>query len=327
MAYSSGTATDYLNLLSLLKTFLTSTALSSLSPSQAWTFNRDATPPTLETGSGVAPLYGTSSTAVGEREVEVQFPGLAGTDAFYGNITAYQDAPNNLYNWAIYGCTGYNSGEAADQQPGLSPVAIMSLWNSSIPYWFFASGRRCIVVAKISTVYEVMYLGCILPYGTPSQTPYPVFVGATSGNYSYRFSSAITDHRAFWDAGGGVAFHLTSGNWGIVSNYSTSGSTGNDNGGIVTFPFSGSTQNTNFVSQCHPNADGSYALTPIELIQSNFGTTPNNCNTLGALDGIYHVSGFNLGAEDTITVSGQTYLVVPDTFRTARQNYVAILEA
>jgi hypothetical protein len=60
-----------------------------------------------------------------------------------------------------------------------------------------------------------------------------------------------------------------------------------------------------------------YPLLPVTLNDS----TPN---IYGELDGIYFVSGFNNAVENTITIGGDTYLVVQDVWRTSHIDYYAM---
>ena len=58
-----------------------------------------------------------------------------------------------------------------------APSAASLEW--SIPYWFLADGRRVIIVAKITTVYEHAYLGFLDAYATPGEWTYPLVVGVS----------------------------------------------------------------------------------------------------------------------------------------------------
>lgn len=332
MSFVSGTATDYLDLLSKLKAFLTTDAtLAGLTPPQTWVVNRDVSPPQLAP-SGTVPLF--SGILPGDREIQLQWKGLAGTDNFYGSITAYHDTANDIYNWSLRGQVGYSVPASLEGQPGVSNASIISLWNQSMPYWIFGNGRRVILVVKVSTTYEMLYIGSILQYGTPSQMPYPFFFGATQGySYTVRFSTSDFRHRAFFDPGAmGAYFRDTAGVWRVVANeYSNTGGTPQDGNTTFTYPYGGSSINRALVAQLRQNQDLTYTLTPVEIIQSNYSvvspTIPINENVWGALDGVYHITGFGLGSEDTVTVGGVTYLVFADTSRTGAQNYVALKEA
>ena len=321
-------------LLGIIKTFLTTNAtLAALTPPQTWTANRDTFTPTI---AQKTLTLSSNSAAIADREVQLQWNGLAGTDNYYGSIVAYHDAGSGVYNLAFRANTGYNSSAGWDTQPGYSPTVYLSLWNSAITYYLWASGRRMMISCQIATtVWESAYMGLILPYATPSQAPYPMFLGGTSGFTSpggqgtWTYADAHACHRAYWDPGlNGAFLYGTDGVWHQCANLSDNTPiTPDDAGYVALFPYSGNSANRILAQNMHPNLDNSYTLTPIELVQSNYPTIPSNCQTWGALDGIYHITGSGVGVGSVITIGGSSYLVMQDVSRTGHQNYTAILEA
>lgn len=107
-------------------------------------------------------------------------PGNTGADSIYVGAIAYSNAVG-YYNWRLGGSTGYTSGNTFTNQPGYvgTPGPHIPLWNSTITYWFVASGRRVVIIAKISAQYESAYLGFPIQYPTPSSWPYPLIVGGS----------------------------------------------------------------------------------------------------------------------------------------------------
>jgi hypothetical protein len=218
-AYTNGTATDYKNLLSLLRTFLTThTDLVNASPSQAWTEMR--------------------WDASDEYELILKGPGLSGGDEIYVGIQTFSNAGQDYYDWVLQGYTGWIDGVGFQSQPGAIPSwePCMALSDGSLPYWFVADGRRFIVVTRVSSIYQACYLGFLLPYGLPSQLPYPLVVGGSiTGQNGYRYSVTGTSHRHFVDPGAYVSsndneasifstLRLLHGDWVPIRNwYGTSG--------------------------------------------------------------------------------------------------------
>ena len=330
MSAVSGTATDYLNLLSLLRTFLTTDAtLTGLG--QNWT----------ELATNSTPYSHTDVAQVNTVEFEtyLKAPGLSTTEQIYINIGAYQNLATGLYNWRLTGALGYISGNTYFNQPGISPQAFMLLWDASIPYWFIANGQRVIVVAQVSGNYEMCYLGKFLPDGTPGQYPYPLFIGGTAGDgtpvpgtagddpaAANRLHSDVTNfHGAFFDPA--AAFHLdVSAGWQVWNHWQggndahASGSTNQinpyaDDGTTGT----GETTTPGQLKWLVQNIDGSYPLMPVRMEQ----VTPN-INLLGTLDGVFATTGAGSSSGSTVTVGGVTYYVFQDTFRSANQNFVAL---
>jgi hypothetical protein len=317
MAYETGTATNHLDLLNQLVTFLTTNSgLTGASPSQAWTVNRNVVPPTTPNPAG-API----ST---DREVQLQAPGLAGTDEWFCSITTNTNVAADTYNWLLYGQVGYLPIQGAALQPGGMPSpVVLPLWENTIDFWFVANGRRCIVVAKVSGTYHMMYLGAMLPYGTPSQYPYPMFVGGSNGVVANRWSDAGHSSRNFWNPGqpSSCALYYLDGTWQYLGNTDINGNP-SDNQNV--WPYGGDSNVRALIANTRENLDGSYPILPMELMDV---TGYPSQNVLGTLDGIYWVPGFDLAAEDTLDIGGQTYLIVQNIFQTDTANYCALLLA
>ncbi|MFW6090091.1 MAG: hypothetical protein ACODAB_10080 [Gemmatimonadota bacterium] len=236
----------------------------------------------------------------GERELILRGPGLADQDEIYVSIMSYSSESGDYYNWALRGHTGFVDDNDTDSQPGtFGPVAVL-LFQSSIPYWLSVTGRRINLVARVSTRYMSCGLGLIRPQATPDEYPYPVYIGGCiAGAPAERWDREESDHAFPWDG----PIH---------------------DGDRMRVRFvDGSTQQYNV----HPfenedvyrplNGDEDYALE--RLILS--GADPEN--VIGYVDGIYHITGFGLSAEDIVPVDGVDHLVVPNIYRNGFNDYVA----
>lgn len=309
MAWETGTATNQADLLAKIVTFLTTnTTLVGLG--QEWT----------DLGAASGQTSGTW----------LMGPGLAGTDDIYVGIQGVSDVPNDTYGIQVEGAAGFNAAQSFTGQTGASPDSFVSVWNSSMPYWIVASGRRFIVVVKVSTTYHALYGGLILPYGTPSQYGYPHFIGGES-NTLLRWSDTTVGFRQFVDPGAtstgtntGANLCFPDGSWQYFSNFTNS--SGNDSLNTTTgrsvWPYAGganATEVDNRLREMRDNIDGTFTLLPLILSCDS----PSR-QVFGELDGCYWVSGYNNAAENIITISGQDYLVVQNIFRTNRWNYWAL---
>jgi hypothetical protein len=67
------------------------------------------------------------------------------------------------------------------------------------------------------------------------------------------------------------------------------------------------------------NPDGTYTLEPAQLWQES-----PSVNLLGQIDGIAFVTGQSNAAENTVTVGADTWLVVPNIYRSTRDAYCAV---
>lgn len=304
MAVQIGTAGNYLDLLDQLIVFLTTNSTLAAA-GQTWQVKRDANPPAL----------GHS----GMREVQLMAPGLSGTEQWYSSIMAYENTLTDIYNWQLLGGVGYLASVDVDNQPGRSAYQYLHLVNSAIPYWFIANGRRVIVVAKISTTYQIAYIGAFLPYATPTQVPYPMFVGGSSSTSTFRWSNNSVTHKSFFDPSQySSSVYYPDGTW--QRPYNTNTNTPASRQQFINMsPYEGSGYTREVYTLLRDNVDSSYSMYPIQITM----TSPAN-NVLGELDGMYATSGHNTASENLITVGGVDHLVVQDIFRTDRYNYCAI---
>jgi hypothetical protein len=310
-AYQSGTATDYKDLLSLLRTFLTThTDLVNATPSQAWTELRWDTPD--------------------EYEIILKGPGLAGDDEIYVGIQTYSNVGDDYYNWRLQGFTGYLAGNAFADQPGAIQdyPPCLALHDSSIPYWFVADGRRFIVVARVSSVYEAAYMGLLLPYGLPSQLPYPLVVGGSiTGELGYRWSLQSVTHRQFISPGARFGLEsdeyrsfstlrLLHGNWLSVRNFYSSEYE------LYryrhTWPYGDQWANDVWEAM-RDNIDGSYPVFPIQV----YAEDPED-NLFGELAGCLAIPGFSVAAEDIVQIGGVDHLVIPNVYRSGAAEWWAL---
>lgn len=300
MSVSTGTATSYTDLLSKLVTFLT-TDSALTAAGQAWTL--------LATNS--------SPTDGNDIEVFLKAPGLSGSEQIFIDIAAWHNTSSGFYNWSIYGAQGYNSSQPLSAQPGISPVSYVNLWNGSIPYTFIANGQRVIVIAQIGTVYESMYAGKINVYGTPSQYPYPVVVGGSS-IAQMAYGDTSFNHTAFFDP---LALYVcwVDGTWQRFQNRDNGGSILNLN---TVWPWAFGDSSNQAPTFMTTNLDGSYPLFAARLEMGS--PAPQ---LIGELDGVFFTTGASLSTGSTITVGGQTFLALQNIFRTAINNFAAILEA
>lgn len=304
MAYQTGTASNYLDLMDKLRAFVTD---SGVMGSQAWTVKR------WDSTNGELILCG---------------PGLAGLDEIYVGMKCFFDTVSDYYNWRLDGFIGYSPNDNFENQPGsiLSDRPTLQLWDNSIPYWIVANGRRIILVAKISGRYESMYLGFLLPYATPGQFPYPLIMGG-SGIGNMRWSDDRQIHSSFINPAvnstsssdfpiypSSLKIRRPSGQWKNIANKGSDGSylsLSKNNDTAHTWPYI--TNPTKLIT----NLDGSYPIFPIVL----FDTLPS---VYGELDGCYFVPGYQNGAENIIQIGGVNYLVVQNVFRTTITDFWAL---
>lgn len=125
----------------------------------------------------------------------------SGSDNIRIGIRTFQNVGANAHNWELAGMTGRDNTKTWTEQPDISPGrydalitskeggCFVPLANSTITWWFNVTGRRILMVAKISTTYSSMYMGFIQPLGTLSELPYPLLVGGCAAQPDTRFST------------------------------------------------------------------------------------------------------------------------------------------
>lgn len=280
MAYETGTATDYRNLLDKLRLFLTTNA-TLVGASQNWTQLR----------------WSTTSTT---QELILKAPGLGGTDEIYVGVASDENIASDWFNWHMNGYTGYDQYQTFFYQPGsinntYSGMPCLNLWNSTIPYWFVADGRRCVIVVRVNTRYYIAHLGLLMPYGTPEQYPYPLCVmGNLGGSYYNSRWSSVTSGRS--------VYVLRGGTWVSTSKWPQAVNIG-------------------------PSEDPVYPLLPITLYSPlNFNNITQRYEGFyyGEVDGVFACPGLNNVSENLIQVGGVDHLVIQDGSLTSLTDYWAV---
>ena len=166
MAYTSGTAANYKDLLAIMATFAAANGWAVLEQS--------------------------------ETKLYLRGEGSAGVDEIYCGISAYENSVSGYYNWELFGAWTYRAGRAFSAMPRSASGVYVYLWNAPITYWMVATPRRIIMVAKIGTVYQTMHLGFIEPIGTAAQYPYPLFIGGSGSVSTQNYSATGDNNRSFW---------------------------------------------------------------------------------------------------------------------------------
>ena len=273
---------------------------------------------------GYADFNETTSTGfqavMADKEYAFKGPGLSQADTIYAVLRTSSDYTGDKYNVKAMFTIGEQSGQPTDNWPGaLTYRPHMTLWNQSMKYWFIANGRRFIVIAKVSTIYANMYGGFYLPYGLPTEIPYPICIGANA-RYNTRWSASATDTHSFWnqignDSNGNYSSMILRRPSSTLCTFQTSvyGATDyRSNYSGRTFPYY---NNPGY----RTSSDNNYGLIPIALYDGAEGG-----NLWGELDDVYHVSGFQNASENIITINSQDYLVVQGSSYTGINDYAAI---
>jgi len=233
-------------------------------------------------------------TTAANRELILKGIGFTGLEEIFIGIRTYQNSFSDFYNIAVATFTGYVSGNTFDTQPG-ARLSGVPAHNQRIDYWLTLNQQRLAFALKVGTpVYESAYIGKCLPYSRPSQYPYPVVcAGMLSGALATRFS----------DNAQSMPYKGNRANMVLRSN---------DNWlQVYAMPYQ------NQYTASFRDTGDHYHLTPIELYKPENGI-------YGALDGVYHITGFNNIVENTTIINGATYHIIQDVYRTGPGDYYAL---
>jgi hypothetical protein len=294
-------------------------------------------------------------------EVIFKARGNAGTDEIYCGIRSEYYAAGGWYNLFLNGYTGFDPNEQSwFKQPGALNgfgsqypycVPMVPCWNTTMPYWFVASGRSFRFAVKVSTSYEGGYLGFILPYATPGQYPYPLAVGGSlvpqdaARSAEWRYSYANWRHGVY--PGPGVDSYAAAegrwatlylrnpdGEWRYFGNRGALSPTpesiyGPGQSSSAPYAPSGAWRsvwphcmNDQWLSGKRPYREclgGGYILQPCVLLQR----APYSA-VFGELEGTYAISGYQNAPENTTTWNGKTVVVFQHAYRNTVHEFWAL---
>lgn len=319
-ALSMGTPT-HIDLLDKLRIFLTTT----LPVGSRWITQR----------------YVTTS---GSEELILRGVGTSGTDYIYIGLKAYSiTGGQGNYGLILNGFTGYNPLLSFYEQPGAMQISdtliTLPLRNTdSIKYWFIANSRRVIIVAQVGSRWHQAYLGFGIPYGTPSQWPYPLIIGGSGAVRNSGVNTGVPIEgttssnaiHAFWKPinvfDGVVGLSSNVGNLAVKAPdgafrrpyLSTGGTSSSASSG--TWPYVESLRNNGYggIINMRPILlSSTYALNPVMIVE---GTPPN---VWGEFDGIKHITGFNIDSTYTVIVGSEPWLCINNVYREDNDNMVA----
>lgn len=330
MAYTTGTATSHNDLLDKLRLYLVAQGWTQL----AWTAGATVNDPST---------------------LHVRGPGAGAGKQVFVSVKTFADSLNSIYCWELRGAVDYNAAFAWGAQLGQSPQqCYLNLWQNSITYWFYVNDRRFVVVAKCSTNYMSAHGGFILPWGTPAQYPFPLYIVGDfyeQQPYSYNYAG----RRMFTDPGNytsnpastayaGGYMRSATGIWYPTGNHGRSSNTNYPTGygkgqRALSWPYHcGTGGNNSLNQQYYPlawvggkgAADSAYAFESLVPTQQNercllpVMIMPGDQAPLGVLDGVYCVGGSGLATEQVITIGARTFKVFQNINRNSGDDFFCV---
>lgn len=308
MAYTSGTATNYHNLMDVLKTYLVS---------QGWTVLS----------------YTLGTTLTDSSELHIQFPGV---NTFNGvlNIRTEFNTGSGFYGWESSVSKSYNPSFVWGSQVDESPSVFTNMWDQSIGYWMYVNDRRVILSLKVSSVYASAFWGMFLPFATPDEYNYPYYIGSNfialgdfappTGFVNY-FIASPSINTAFYCSRNSVWKPIEN---RLLSIYGTDATSYSRNplgrifphGGMGMGFGAGTDSFENWMGNSRPNAAGETLVIPCHIISHDEKTV------IGVLDGVHGLPGFGKGTEQQVVLGSRTFRLFQDLNRTTDKSYMAIEE-
>jgi hypothetical protein len=316
MAHTTGTATDYHDLLIKLKTWLIT---------QGWTQE----------------LYTAAGSITAQAKLIMRAPGGGANRRPYCMFRTFANSSAPYYSIEMRIASNYDSGLGYDSQLEISPPVYLSSSNASMTYWFYANSRRVIIVTKIGTSYVSAYAGMYLPFALASEQERPFYVAGNTSDVTMQASSNSYLNNFIADPGQNCGYILDKFlNWRNMHNRDATGASDasvytSDNGSCCLWPMKCAPSASNTTTgTCSWNAWGFAALRPnvsgeMPMFQCHVVDPAANANygsLLGALDGVYAIPGFNRTTEQVIDLDGQDYRVFQNGIRSSLNHFMAILE-
>ena len=246
-----------------------------------------------------------------DREYILNSDGVSGTEDLYIGIRSYQNPGADIYNLSFAIFNGYVGSELFEDQPGYEEAGCPAE-NLDISYWVSLTKNRLVFGIRVGTpVYEVVYVGRVLPYALPGQWPYPMAVfGPFQGQAETRYSDAHEWSIQGQRAGGYLRLpgnvDITPRMWPyrarVISNRASGISAGTGDGA--------------FQKILRDGGGSFYSLLSLVMHDTD--------NIYGELEGIYYISGFNNGPENTLVINAKNYVVMQNVNQTNFDDYIAL---
>ena len=231
---------------------------------------------------------------LGEVYNKVTSPNLIALDALAGFDSGldYFEQAGSIQQWlGSIGTTKVNQ-----------PIFTTALDNR-FAYWVFANSQRIVVVVKMSTVYESMYVGFINPISSEKQYPYPMYV-AGNGNMLGAVWGGNVQGSFISPYNGSGYLRRADGSWRSFDALLSSTPPNPFSVGTL-FPYN--TGNQKLVPNYYEGAVGDLdnaLMMPIMLCT----TQPYDIN--GILDDVYFISGTrDIASEQIMTFGSEQYIV------------------
>ncbi len=264
------------------------------------------------------------------KEVILQATGLTGQENVLVGLREWRYTAGSAWGWDLNGYTYFNAGmdwNANSAQHGRTSYSatwghwdqlpMLPLHNGTMYYWLFSNRQRLVLVVKVQSNYESMYLGFGRRFGSPNDYPCPLVVKASSqGNYNY---SSTASWRQFIANNEWTQYGYTLLAVDPANNYIVCGGTSDYDNGLRVLPYNQFDATPGTVTVTPTLARS--LLTPVYLAR------PLNDVLLMDLDGVFHLSSNGVLPEDVLVAGGKQHRVFNNLWRSSFYDYMAVEEA
>lgn len=341
MAWAQATATDWIDMLRLLKSFATG-GINAHTAGGAWIDGTSGVVPSgdvwsaLSLGAGMTALPGSGSATDGEFYLQGQ--GSDPADQIIIGFQTYRNAGNGVFGVRMRGYTAYNSLLTFSNMPGVSPQGQAAFANSSFNCFFWVTSRRIMAVARIGTTDILIHSGFPQIFGTRSQYPYPLFIAGSVLDETFNTAQNNFGQSCLPDPAGTTAYlRWVDGTWQNVAHYTGAGATRAQQRVGTTYSIwpqrdvAVTDGSDNSLVDNEDTLFEAFASTARQVSSSEISAYPllpcilhTNGQVIGQLEGLYMVPGLGLNSGDTISDGTDTYDVFKNTWRSETVDFFCI---
>ncbi|MDR2141744.1 MAG: hypothetical protein LBR11_08155 [Deltaproteobacteria bacterium] len=263
---------------------------------------------------------------------------LKGTDVsgqgnIYVHIIYRKQTTQDIFAFELEGSAGYLPS-ADVKQFGQNPqnsyrdtgttssvIVRVPLHRNPIQYWLTASPRRFMGAFRHNERWGALYCGFIMPYGLPTQYPYPLWI---AGNNITTNDYKTIVNGCPWGASNVISgmLYCPSGRW--QSTPLTSGPAGGRGLGIPIWPYKASVASQRMVYY-KPLKDSSNTERYALMKQIFYCSNASEYGTFGEPEGLSFVTGWGAAGGDILTHNGQNWLLVQREMSSANETSAAML--
>ena len=244
------------------------------------------------------------------RGVQLRGEDLAGDGNIYVHLIYRAVTSQDIFAIEMEGSAGYLPGPASNVlQFGLNPqnsyrdvgtttaVAVrVPLHRNPIQYWITASARRFMGAFRHNDRWGSMYCGLVLPYGLPSQWPYPLWI---AGNNITTNDYKVITNGCPWGASSVISgmLYCPSGRWQPTP--LNSAPAGGRGFGVQIWPYKMAPASS-FIPNYYPLKDKNGNEKYVLFKQIFYCSNASEYGTFGEPDGMDFVSSWGASGGDSL---------------------------